>query len=235
MSRILLIDPDRQLLAAMQDVLLHDGHESLGHVSPDTAMAELSRQSVDLVVMELRQRSMDALTIIERITNTYSVPVVVLSTTASATEESMMLRLGADDYLAKPFSMRVFGARVAAALRSAAPSLRDADDVTVIQRGALRLDRLRHEARWDGKEVALTATEFNVLWIIAQRPGQVLSRANILDLAYGGDVFVTDRSIDSQIKRIRRKLRDVAPNFTAIETLYGLGYRFTDSPEDMAA
>jgi len=235
MSRVLLIDPDRHLLAAMQDVLLHDGHESLCHVSPDTAMAELSRQSVDLVVMELRQRSMDALAIIERITNTYSVPVVVLSTTSSATEESMMLRLGADDYLAKPFSMRVFGARIAAALRSAAPNHRDADDVTVIQRGALRLDRLRHEARWDGKEVALTATEFNVLWIIAQRPGQVLSRANILDLAYGGDVFVTDRSIDSQIKRIRRKLRDVAPNFTAIETLYGLGYRFSDSPEDMAA
>ena len=146
-----------------------------------------------------------------------------------------MLRLGADDYLAKPLSMRVFAARVAAALRSAAPNLRDPDDVTLIQRGALRLDRLRHEARWDGKEVALTATEFNVLWIIAQRPGQVLSRANILDLAYGGDVFVTDRSIDSQIKRIRRKLREVAPNFTAIETLYGLGYRFSDSPEDMAA
>jgi len=74
-----------------------------------------------------------------------------------------------------------------------------------------------------------------VLWIVAQRPGQVLSRANILDLAYGGDVFVTDRSIDSQIKRIRRKLCDVAPNFMAIETLYGLGYRFSDSPEDVAA
>jgi two-component system response regulator ChvI len=131
--------------------------------------------------------------------------------------------------------MRVFGARVAAALRSAAPNHREANDVTVIQRGALHLDRLRHEARWSDVEVALTATEFNVLWIIAQRPGQVLSRANILDLAYGGDVFVTDRSIDSQIKRIRRKIREVAPDFMAIETLYGLGYRFSDSPEDVAA
>lgn len=235
MSKILLIDPDRHLLEAMRDVLMHDGHESFCHVSLETAMAELTRRDIDLVVMGLCQRSLDAPTIIERITNLYGVPVVVLSTTASAMEESRMLRLGADDYLAKSFSMRVFGARIAAALRSAGPNHRDADDVTVIQRGALRLDRLRHEACWDGNEVALTVTEFNVLWIIAQRPGQVLSRASILDLAYGGDVFVTDRSIDSQIKRIRRKLRDVAPNFTAIETLYGLGYRFSDSPEDMAA
>ena len=235
MSKILLIEPDRRLMVAMQEVLLHDGHECLCHVAPETALSDLARQYPDLVVMELRQRTMDALTVMERITNNYCVPVIVLSTTASATEESMMLRLGADDYLAKPFSMRVFGARVAAALRSAAPNLRDADDVTVIQRGALRLDRLRHEACWNGQEVALTATEFNVLWIVAQRPGQVLSRANILDLAYGGDVFVTDRSIDSQIKRIRRKIREVAPDFMAIETLYGLGYRFSDSPEDVAA
>lgn len=222
-------------MMAMQEVLLHDGHDSLCHVAPDTALSDLARQAPDLVVMELRQRSMDALNVIERITNTFGIPVVVTSTTASATEEAMLLRLGADDYLAKPFSMRVFGARVAAALRSAAPNHRDADDLTVIQRGALRLDRLRHEARWDGTEVALTATEFNVLWIVAQRPGQVLSRANILDLAYGGDVFVTDRSIDSQIKRIRRKIREVAPDFMAIETLYGLGYRFSDSPEAVAA
>ncbi|MFY0660230.1 MAG: response regulator transcription factor [Shimia sp.] len=235
MSKILLIEPDRHHMMAMQEVLLHDGHDSLCHVAPDTALSDLARQAPDLVVMELRQRSMDALNVIERITNTFGIPVVVTSTTASATEEAMLLRLGADDYLAKPFSMRVFGARVAAALRSAAPNHRDADDLTVIQRGALRLDRLRHEARWDGTEVALTATEFNVLWIVAQRPGQVLSRANILDLAYGGDVFVTDRSIDSQIKRIRRKIREVAPDFMAIETLYGLGYRFSDSPEAVAA
>ncbi len=235
MSKIFLIEPDRYLMSAMQDVLLQDGHDCLCHVTPETALTDLARQSADLVVLELRQRSMDALSIMERVGNTYGLPVIIISTTGSATEESMMLRLGADDYLAKPFSMRVFGARVAAALRSAEPNMRQEDDVTSIQRGPLRLDRLRHEARWNGQEVALTATEFNVLWIIAQRPGQVLSRANILDLAYGGDVFVTDRSIDSQIKRIRRKLRDVAPNFTAIETLYGLGYRFSDSPEDMAA
>ncbi len=235
MSKILLIEPDRRLMTAMQEVLLHDGHESLCHVSPETAMTDLARHDIDLVVLELRQRSGDAISVIERVTDTYGVPVVVVSTTGSATEESMMLRLGADDYLAKPFSMRVFAARLAAALRSATPNHRDTDDATVIQRGPLCLNRLRHEARWDGIEVALTATEFNVLWIIAQRPGQVLSRANILDLAYGGDVFVTDRSIDSQIKRIRRKLREVAPGFTAIETLYGLGYRFSDSPEDMAA
>ncbi len=235
MSRLLLIDPDRQLMAAMQDMVSNDGHEVHCHVSPDTALTDLARQPADLVVLELRQKSMDALMLIERITETYGIPVIVVSKSASSTEEAMMLRLGADDYLAKPFSMRVFGARVAASLRRSGELLRAPDDITVLQRGPLRLDRLRHEALWNGDEIALTATEFNVLWIIALRPGQVLSRASILDLAYGGDVFVTDRSIDSQIKRIRRKIRDVAPNFIAIETLYGVGYRFSDSPEDVAA
>lgn len=234
MASIVLIDPDRAFMTRVRDTLMRDGHEVRCHVDLDTALPDVSRRAADLVILELRLPAADPLYAFERLRDT-GVPVVLTSLSATDMEEAMVLRLGAWDYLAKPVSMRVLSARVDSALRHLMAPDGVLDEATVLIRGPLRLDRLRHEVRWDGEEVALTATEFSVLWIIAQRPGQVLSRANILDLAYGGDVFVTDRSIDSQIKRIRRKLRSVAPEFAAIETLYGLGYRFSDSPEDMAA
>ncbi|MBO9477439.1 response regulator transcription factor [Shimia sp. R11_0] len=235
MSRIILIDPDRDCLSLLQSQLEAEGHVVRTHVDPDTALPDVARQMPDLVIMETRFAKMDGLAVFDRLRDGFRVPVMIASATSSDSEEAMYLRLGASDYLAKPFARKVMSARVAAALRVGFVSL-EADDATqVLQRGLLRLDKLRHLASWDGKDVMLTASEFNVLWIIAQRPGHVFSRAAILDQAHGGDADVTDRSIDSQVKRIRRKLRDVAPEFNAIQTLYGLGYRFTEPSSEVAA
>ncbi len=235
MAAIFLIDSDRALMNDLADLLTAEGHDVRAFADPEAAQFALARQTPDLVVMELRHPTVDMLTMFERLRDDHGVPTVLLSKTASVPEEAMVMRLGAADYLGKPFSARVLTARVWAAIQRGPADQKEPDDLVTLQRGPLHLDRLRHEVRWNGLEVPLTATEFSVLWTIAQRPGQVLSRANILDLAYGNDAFVTDRSIDSQVKRIRRKLREVAPDFNAIETLYGLGYRFTDVPNNMAA
>ncbi|MFY0618695.1 response regulator transcription factor [Shimia sp.] len=235
MSCIIVIDPDRSALERLQTVLEVEGHEVRAHVDPDTAMPDVGRHAPDLVIMETRYNKTDGLALFERLRDGFGVPVILISRGGTASDEAMFLRLGAADFLSKPYASNVMSARVAAALRAGQPAHQPVSDSSVLERGPLRLDRLRHEATWDGEEVILTATEFNVLWIIAQRPGHVLSRASILDLAYGEDVYVTDRSIDSQVKRIRRKLRGVAPEFSAIQTLYGLGYRFTDTSPRMAA
>ena len=141
--------------------------------------------------------------------------------------------MGADDYISKPFSQRLLIARIRALLRrqdlargTSATDEPGAEETPLIERGRLVMDPARHKVRWDGKDVTLTVTEFLILEALAQRPGVVKSRNQLLDVAYQDDVYVDDRTIDSHIKRIRRKFRGADPEFDAIETLYGVGYRF---------
>jgi two-component system response regulator ChvI len=143
--------------------------------------------------------------------------------------------MGADDYISKPFSLRLLVARIRAILRrqdlakgEAATSNHAEPEQALLERGRLVMDPARHKVIWNGREVTLTVTEFLILEALAQRPGVVKSRNQLLDIAYQDDVYVDDRTIDSHIKRIRRKFRAVDSAFDAIETLYGVGYRFED-------
>jgi two-component system response regulator ChvI len=142
--------------------------------------------------------------------------------------------MGADDYIAKPFSQRLLIARVRAILRrqqlarGEAAAEQDVPEPPLLERGRLSMDPARHKVSWDGKDVSLTVTEFLILEALAQRPGVVKSRNQLLDVAYNDDVYVDDRTIDSHIKRIRRKFRAADPQFDAIDTLYGVGYRFDE-------
>ncbi|MDL2340807.1 MAG: response regulator transcription factor, partial [Pseudomonadota bacterium] len=147
-------------------------------------------------------------------------------------DEALGLAMGADDYIAKPFSQRLLIARIKAILRrqdlakGEASANPDEPDLPLLERGRLVMDPARHKVSWGGRDVSLTVTEFIILEALAQRPGVVKNRNQLLDIAYSDDVYVDDRTIDSHIKRIRRKFRAAAADFDAIETLYGVGYRF---------
>jgi two-component system response regulator ChvI len=161
-----------------------------------------------------------------------AVPVIFLTSKDDELDEALGLAMGADDYIAKPFSQRLLIARIRAILRrqdlerGQASSTGEEVEEQPIVRGRLTMDPARHKVLWDGKDVTLTVTEFMILEALAQRPGVVKSRNQLLDVAYQDDVYVDDRTIDSHIKRVRRKFRVVDPDFDAIETLYGVGYRF---------
>ncbi len=181
---------------------------------------------------------MDGMELLRRVREMHNsvgaMPVIFLTSKDDELDEALGLAMGADDYIAKPFSQRLLIARIRAILRR-----RDLDrgdggegggeaEAPLIERGRLTMDPARHKVQWDGKGVTLTVTEFLILEALAQRPGVVKSRNQLLDVAYQDDVYVDDRTIDSHIKRIRRKFRTSDPEFDGIETLYGVGYKFGD-------
>jgi two-component system response regulator ChvI len=179
---------------------------------------------------------MDGMEVLRRLRQTSNLPVIILTSKDEEIDEILGFNLGADDYIHKPFSQRLLIERVKAVLRRAAPDEADINGAVgqaaasrAIKRGRLTLDPARHDCLWDGKPVRLTVTEFLLLQSLAQRPGFVKSRDNLMDAAYEDQVYVDDRTIDSHIKRMRKKFRDVDPEFDSIETLYGVGYRYRES------
>jgi two-component system response regulator ChvI len=177
---------------------------------------------------------MDGMELLRRVREFSAIPVIFLTSKDDELDEALGLAMGADDYIAKPFSQRLLIARIRAILRrqdlakGEATATREDNEPEQLTRGKLTMDPARHKVSWDGKDVVLTVTEFLILEALAQRPGVVKSRNQLLDIAYQDDVYVDDRTIDSHIKRMRRKFRALAPDFDAIETLYGVGYRFED-------
>jgi len=174
---------------------------------------------------------LDGMEVLRRLRQTSNLPVIILTSKDDEIDEILGFNLGADDYVHKPFSQRLLIERVKAVLRRAS---QDDDEIEAaaskaIRRGRLTLDSARHDCLWDGKPVRLTVTEFLLLQSLAQRPGFVKSRDNLMDAAYEDQVYVDDRTIDSHIKRMRKKFRDVDPEFDSIETLYGVGYRYRES------
>ncbi|MGR3648384.1 MAG: response regulator transcription factor [Shimia sp.] len=226
MAQIVLVDGDRSTLVTLSRLLESDGHRVLSFVDGDVALRDISNPLNALLVMNTDMPGTSGLDLLRRLRQANNLPVILLSDARSDTEEAYGLHLGADDYIRKPGAPRVVLERVRAVLRRVRQSATGPVLTSRMMRGPLMMNRDGHEVRWNGCEVALTATEFNVLWTLADRPGTVLERARILDAAYGTDLGVTDRCIDSQIKRLRVKLRKADPEFDNIETLYGLGYRF---------
>jgi two-component system, OmpR family, response regulator ChvI len=232
---IALVDDDRNILTTLSIALQAEGYATRVYSDGEAALKALIENPPDLAVFDIKMPRMDGMELLRRLRATSDLPVIFLTSKDEEQDEEAGLAMGADDYIAKPFSQRLLLARVRAILRRAGP-IREpgaeaepgALDGPVIERGRLRMDPSRHQVTWDGRPVSLTVTEFLILEALAQRPGVIKSRNQLMDAAYPDDVFVDDRTVDSHIKRLRRKFRAADPEFGAIETLYGAGYSFSD-------
>ena len=230
-ATIALVDDDQNILTSVSIALEAEGYKVDTYSGGESALAGLSRIPADLAVLDIKMPGMDGMALLNRLRQHTDMPVIFLTSKDDEIDEVLGLKMGADDYIRKPFSQRLLIERIRAVLRRAEASQNDnADDAAkVLTRGELSLDPTRHLCRWKGDPVPLTVTEFLILEALARYPGHVKSRDNLMDAAYNDNVYVDDRTIDSHIKRLRRKFKAVDDGFTAIETLYGLGYRFKES------
>ena len=230
---IALVDDDRNILTSVSIALQTEGFVTRIYSDGDAALKALIDNPPDLAVLDIKMPRMDGLELLRRLREKSAVPVIFLTSKDDELDEALGLAMGADDYIAKPFSQRLLIARIRAILRRtesiAGVSTEDGEEPQLpIERGRLTMDPARHRVMWAGKPVTLTVTEFMILETLAQRPGIVKTRNQLMDAAYQDDIYVDDRTIDSHIKRVRRKFREVDAEFDAIETLYGAGYRFSD-------
>ena len=237
MSQVIaLVDDDRNILTSVSIALQAEGFTTRVYSDGAAALKAFADNPPDLGVFDIKMPQMDGMELLRRVREMGgeigAMPVIFLTSKDDEIDEALGLAMGADDYIAKPFSQRLLIARIRAILRrqdlaaGSATTAQEEPEIALIERGRLTMDPARHRVSWNGENVVLTVTEFMILEALAQRPGVVKTRNQLLDIAYQDDVYVDDRTIDSHIKRIRRKFRGVAPQFDAIETLYGVGYRF---------
>jgi two-component system response regulator ChvI len=234
MAEITLIDDDENIVASVSLALESQGHKVRAYHDGVTGLAGLEREPPDLAILDVKMPRMDGMEVLRRLRQTSEIPVIILTSKDEEIDEILGFNLGADDYVHKPFSQRLLLERVKALLRRVGADAEEAAQPAgspskAIKRGKLTLDPARHASVWDGRQVKLTVTEFLLLQALASRPGFVKSRDNLMDAAYDDQVYVDDRTIDSHIKRMRKKFRQVDPEFDAIETLYGVGYRYRES------
>jgi two-component system, OmpR family, response regulator ChvI len=234
---IALVDDDRNILATLSIALQAEGFVTRVYSDGSTALKALTDNPPDLAIFDIKMPRMDGMELLRRLRESCALPVIFLTSKDDEQDEAEGLAMGADDYIAKPFSQRLLVARIRAILRRSGPgsvptldlgggAASDQPQGAILVRGRLAMDPSRHRVEWDGKPVALTVTEFLILEALAQRPGVIRSRNQLMDAAYPDDLFVDDRTVDSHIKRLRRKFREVDSQFSGIETLYGAGYSF---------
>jgi two-component system response regulator ChvI len=230
-NRIALVDDDQNILASVAIALEAEGFVVQTYKDGEAALRGLEQRPVDLAVLDIKMPRMDGMELLQRIRRESRLPVIFLTSKDDEVDEALGLRMGADDYIKKPFSQRLLIERIRALLRRQDMALDEADPTgeAVVSRGALMLDGARHMCTWKQQAVALTVTEFLILKSLAMRPGHVKNRDQLMDAAYGDAIYVDDRTVDSHIKRIRRKLRAVDSDFNEIETLYGVGYRYRET------
>jgi len=232
-ATIALVDDDRNILTSVSIALQTEGFLTRVYSDGESALKALIDNPPDLAVLDIKMPKMDGLELLRKLREKSSIPVIFLTSKDDELDEALGLAMGADDYIAKPFSQRLLIARIRAILRRTEATQPSAEGVEetpaeALERGRLVMDPARHRVTWNGSNVTLTVTEFLILETLAQRPGIVKTRNQLMDAAYQDDIYVDDRTIDSHIKRVRRKVRQVDPEFDAIETLYGAGYRFSD-------
>jgi len=233
-ATIALVDDDRNILTSVSIALQTEGFLTRVYSDGESALKALIENPPDLAVLDIKMPKMDGLELLRRLRERSAIPVIFLTSKDDELDEALGLAMGADDYISKPFSQRLLIARIRAILRRTeptGPAIEGAppeEPAPVLDRGRLSMDPARHKVTWGGRNVTLTVTEFLILETLAQRPGIVKTRNQLMDAAYQDDIYVDDRTIDSHIKRIRRKFRQVDGEFDAIETLYGAGYRFSD-------
>ena len=231
-AKIALVDDDRNILTSVSMALEAEGYAVQTYNDGVSALNAFSKEQPDLAVLDIKMPRMDGMELLRRLRQKSDMPVIFLTSKDEEIDELIGLRMGADDFVRKPFSQRLLVERIRVILRRreamADTSGADAAD-TVITRGSLKMDQLRHTVEWKDKQITLTVTEFLILQALAQRPGFVKSRDQLLDVAYDDQVYVDDRTIDSHIKRVRKKFKVSDPDFASIETLYGIGYRYNEA------
>ena len=225
-DRIALVDDDQNILTSVALALESEGFEVDSYSDSEAALAGITRRKVDLAVLDIKMPRMDGIELLQKLRNQSELPVIFLTSKDDELDEALGLGMGADDYITKPFSQRLLIARIRAVLRRASQDEMDMSAPNIIRQGELLMDPDRHLCSWKGEEVKLTVTEFLILQALASRPGMVKNRDQLMDAAYGESVFLDDRTIDSHIKRLRRKIKAQDSSFDNIETLYGIGYKY---------
>ena len=223
---IALVDDDQNILTSLSAALVDEGYKVETYADGQEAFEKIGRRPADLAILDIKMPRMDGLELITKLRARHNLPVIFLTSKDDEVDEIMGLRMGADDYIKKPFSQRLLMERVRAVLRRHETSNNNDISDEIMRRGELVLDPARHLSTWRGKEVNLTVTEFLLIQSLARHPGHVKSRDQLIDAAYGENMYVDDRTIDSHIKRLRRKFKDVDDEYSEIETLYGVGYRY---------
>ncbi len=226
---IALVDDDRNILTSVSMTLEAEGFTVRSYNDGAAALEGINAEPPDLAILDIKMPRMDGMELLNRLRKTSAMPVIFLTSKDAEIDEVLGLRMGADDYITKPFSQRLLLERIRVLLRRTdAGGEKGAKATDAIIRGELILDPSRHLCTWKEKSVALTVTEFLILKSLAERPGHVKNRDQLMDAAYGETIYVDDRTIDSHIKRLRKKFREVDDNFDQIETLYGIGYRYRE-------
>ncbi len=224
---IALVDDDRNILVSVSMALEAEGFKVQTYADGVEALEGISRSPVDLAVLDIKMPRLDGMELLSRLRRKEDLSVIFLTSKDDEVDEMLGLRMGADDYIKKPFSQRLLIERIRAVLRRRdLKASSDGDSKNVLRRGNLVLDPDRHLCTWRGQAINLTVTEFLLLQSLAKRPGHVKNRDQLIDQAYGEHIYVDDRTIDSHIKRLRRKFKEFDPEFSEIETLYGVGYRY---------
>ena len=234
MSTIALVDDDQNILTSVSILLENEGYNLRTYNDGASALTALTADPPDLAILDIKMPRMDGMELLRRLRQKTALPVIFLTSKDEEIDEVLGLHMGADDFIRKPFSQRLLLERVRAVLRRAEGQKQSAGEeedssAGVLTRGKLALDPMRHTCTWDGEPVTLTVTEFLILQALAQRPGYVKSRDQLMDAAYDDQIYVDDRTIDSHIKRLRKKFKMNDDDFDAIETLYGVGYRYRES------
>ena len=230
-ATITLVDDDKNILTSVSIALEAEGYKVATHTAGQSALAAMPERAPDLAVLDIKMPGLDGMELLNRLRRVSSVPVIFLTSKDEEIDEMLGLKMGADDYIRKPFSQRLLIERIRTVLRRSETAARPTgpdDDGEMLIRGDLRLDATRHECVWRGIQMQLTVTEFLLLQALVKYTGHVKSRDQLMDAAYGDNIYVDDRTIDSHIKRLRRKFKAADREFTGIETLYGLGYRFQE-------
>ena len=239
--RVLIVDDDQGLRTVLAAALGDEGFTVSQAGDGAAGLRAFDDQGADLIILDILMPEMDGLEVCRRVRRKSTVPIILLSSRGDEVDRVTGLETGADDYVTKPFSTRELVARIRALERrvapppaaggpapAPAPTLASAVGGDVLEAGPLRLDPNRFEAKWRGKPVTLTRSEFQILGVLARHRGTVLARERLLDIARGDDAVVTDRTVDTFIKRLRKKIRDVDAAFDEIETVFGVGYRYKD-------
>ena len=226
-SKIALVDDDQNILTSVSLALEAEGFIVDKYIDGEHGLNGIKRRPPDLLVLDIKMPKLDGIEVLERLRKTSNLPVIFLTSKDDEVDEAMGLRTGADDYIKKPFSQRLLIERIKAILRRV-NSDSQIDPEALITRGDLVMDTSRHSSKWKGEDVKLTVTEFLILKDLSQRSGMVKTRDQLMDAAYGETIYVDDRTIDSHIKRLRKKFKLVDKKFEQIETLYGVGYRYRE-------
>lgn len=232
-NKIALIDDDQNILTSVSMILEEEGFEVFTYTDGVSGLEGVLKEQVSLVVLDIKMPRMDGMEMLQELRKKSNVPVIFLTSKEDEIDELCGLRMGADDYIKKPFSPNLLIARIKTLIRRTDPALNrdDANEEAdaVIKRGDLEMNKTRHLCLWKGQPVDLTITEFLMLYSLVEKTGIVKTRDQLIDAAYGSNVYIDDRTVDSHIKRLRKKFKDADKDFSGIETLYGVGYRYREA------